>query len=193
MPFGFDPFWGEGNVKIRKKYLLTGILATVLGVSPVVCAGNGDSYFGVSLGNASLDDSEYDSAMTWKIFSGYSVNQNLSLEVGYISFGKMDGPLQPSGKTKTLSSSGFDFSAIGNYPFAGKFAVFGKLGFLVWGSKWNNSGPTEGTVSTGDIDLFYGLGGRFDLSSRMGFLAAWERYTLDDSNDVLSLGLSYRF
>lgn len=180
-------------MKIRKKYLLSSILAAMLSVSPVVYAGKGDSYFGVSLGSASSDDSAYDSAMSWKIFSGYTVNQNLSLEIGYISFGEMDGPVQPSGKTKTLSSSGFDFSAIGSYPFAGQFAVFGKLGFLVWGSKWSNSGPTSGTVSTGDTDLFYGLGGRFDLSNRIGFQAAWERYTLDDDNDVLSVGFSYRF
>lgn len=180
-------------MKARKKYLLTGILAAALGVSPVVYAGKEDSYFGVSLGIASSDDSAYDSAMSWKIFSGHKVNQNLSLEVGYISFGEMDGPIQPGGKTKTLSSSGFDFSAIGSYPFAGKFAVFGKLGFLVWGSKWSNSGPTGGTVSTGDTDLFYGLGGRFDLSSRIGFQAAWERYTLNDDTDVLSVGLSYSF
>lgn len=175
------------------KYLLASVLATVLGASQVVYAGERDSYFGVSLGSASPDNSAYDSAVGWKLFGGYSVNQNFALEAGYISFGDMDGPMLPSGEIKSVSSSGFEFSAIGNYPLADKFAVFGKLGFLVWDSKWSNSGLTGGMIVTGDVDLFYGLGGRFDLSSSIGFQGAWERYTLDDNVDLLSAGIIYSF
>lgn len=180
-------------MKNRKKCLPASIFATLLGASSVVYAGEGDSYVGVGLGSVSPDNSAYDSAMGWRFFGGYSVNQNFSLEVGYISFGDMDGPVTPEGKTKVISSTGFEFSMIGSYPFADKFAVFGKLGFLVWGSKWSNSGPTGGGVSTGDTDLFYGLGGRFDLSSRIGFLGSWERYTLDDEVDLLSASIIYSF
>ncbi|MCF6212292.1 MAG: outer membrane beta-barrel protein [Gammaproteobacteria bacterium] len=177
----------------RKKYLLASVLFTVLSTSSMVHAEKGDSYFGVGLGNASPDDSAYDGAIGWRFFGGHSVNQNFALEAGYISFGDMDGPVTPEGETKVLSSTGFDFSAIGSYPFADKFAVFGKLGFLVWGSKWSNSGPTGGAVSTGDTDLFYGLGGRFDLSDSIGFLGTWERYSLGDDVDLLSASVIYRF
>ena len=180
-------------MKDCKKYLLSSTLAAVLGVSSAVCAGEGDSYFGFGLGNVSPDNSVYDSTMGWKLFGGHSVNRYLALEAGYISFGEMDGPVNPRGKIKTVSSSGFEFSTIGRYPFADKFAVFGKLGFLVWDSKWSNSGPTGGLVTTGDVDLFYGLGGRFDLSSSIGFLGTWARYSLDDEIDVLTASIVYSF
>jgi len=48
-------------------------------------------------------------------------------------------------------------------------------------------------VTTGDVDLFYGLGGRFDLSSSIGFLGTWERYSLDDEIDVLTASIVYSF
>ncbi len=180
-------------MKDGKIYLISSALAAVLGASSAVCAGEGDSYFGFGLGSVSPDNSVYDSMMGWKLFGGYSVSRYLALEAGYISFGKMDGPVMPNGEIKAVSSSGLEFSAIGSYPFADKFAVFGKLGFLVWDSKWSNSGPTGGMVTTGDVDLFYGLGGRFDLSSSIGFLGAWERYSLDDEIDVLTASIVYSF
>ncbi len=180
-------------MKDSNKYLLSSALAAVLGASSAAYAGEGDSYIGFSLGSVSPDNSVYDSTMGWKLFGGYSVNRYFALEAGYISFGDMDGPMMSNNETKIFSSSGLEFSAIGSYPLADKFAVFGKLGFLVWDSKWRNSGPTGGMVTTGDVDLFYGLGGRFDLSSSIGFLGTWERYSLDDEIDVLSASIVYSF
>ena len=180
-------------MKKGKRYLLAGVVAVLLGGVSVVCADEKNSYIGFGVGNFSSDNDAYDSAMGWKIFGGSVINRHFSLQLGYIDFGKMDGPLNATGETIAISTTGFEFSTIGRYPFADRFSVFAKLGFLIWNSTWSNKGPTGGGVTTGDLTLLYGLGGRFDWSRNIGFVGSWEHFSLDDDTSVLSGSVVYRF
>ena len=180
-------------MKKGKRYLLAGVVAVLLGGASVAYADEKDSYIGFGVGNFSPGDNAYDSAMGWKIFGGSVISRHFSLQAGYIDFGKMDGPLNTTGDTISISTTGLEFSTIGRYPFADRFAVFAKLGFLMWTSKWSNRGPTGGAVSTGDSTLLYGLGGRFDWSRSIGFVGSWEHYSLDSDTTVLSASVVYNF
>ena len=179
-------------MKISKNRLLVGVIVMVLGVS-VAHAAERSSYVGFSLGTASSDNSLYESALGWRIFVGQRLGRNFSLQLGYVDFGEMSGPPGTLGGTKNLSSSGFDFSVTGRYPFADRFAVSARLGLLVWDSKWSNSGPTGGDTGTGNSTMLYGLGGSYDYSERIGFQANWDHYSLTDDTTVFSVGIVYRY
>ncbi len=180
-------------MKKAKRYFLAGVVAMLLGGMSAAWAGEKDSYIGFGLGVFSPGDAAYDSAMGWKVIGGSVINRHLSLQLGYVDFGEMNGPLNDVGKTMTISTTGFEFSAMGHYPFADRYSVFAKLGFLVWNSAWRNRGPTSGTVTTGDATLLYGLGGRFDWSSSIGFVASWEHFSLDDDTTAFSGSVVYSF
>ncbi|MCK4586800.1 MAG: outer membrane beta-barrel protein [Gammaproteobacteria bacterium] len=172
-----------------KKYILAGVFAATF------CLASGANaegiYAGISLGNASPEDSAFDSAVGWKLFGGYEVNNNLAIEGGYTSFGEMDGPTI-FGFSTSVEPTGFELAAIGSYPINDQFSFFGKLGFLAWDFKVNIDGL--GSDSTTGTDIFFGLGGKYNLSNNLDLRATWERYTVEGDNiDLLSASVVYSF
>ena len=180
-------------MKNSKNYLYCIMFVVVLTGASLAQAAERDSYMGISLGNASPDSEVYDRALGWGLFGGHRVNRYFGLEGAYLSLGEMDGPVNGVYGATSLSTTAFAFSAIASYPFARRFAVYGKLGLLVWDSKCRKCGITGGTITSGDSNLSYGLGGRFDLSDSLGFLASWDRYPVDTDVDVLSASVYWRF
>lgn len=149
------------------------------------------AYAGFGLGNASPEANGFDSAVGWKIFAGYEINVNFSLEGGYTSFGEMDGPII-SGVSTSIEPTGFELAAVGRYPINDRLSFLGKLGFLAWDFKVNGAGI--GSASTTGTDIFFGLAGEYNLPGNLGVRVAWDRYTVEDDNvDLLSASVVYSF
>jgi len=172
---------------MNKKYLLAGLFVASLGTTSIAAAVAGDTYAGVSVGNASPDSSGIDSAVGWKIFGGYALNEILAVEGGYVSFGKMDGPFASS-----VEPTGFEVAAVGNFPINSQFSLFGKVGLLAWDTKETNTFGNSN--STTDTDVFYGAGGQYEISGNLAVRAGWERYTIEDGDiDFLSASAVFDF
>jgi len=171
-----------------KQHLLSGVFISTF------CFASGANaegvYAGFSLGNASLDESEIDSAVGWKLFGGYEVSDNIAIEGGYTSFGEMD--ISDFWYSATLEITGFELAAVGSYPINDQLSLLGKLGFLRWDAEFDFSGL--GSVSTSGTDIFFGLGGQYNLSDNLDVRATWERYTVEDTDaDLLSASVVYSF
>jgi len=170
---------------MNKKYLLAGLFVTSLGISSIASAGAGDTYAGVSTGNASPGSNLYDSTIGWKIFGGYALNDILTIEGGYVSFGKMDGPTE-SGATTVFEASGFEVAAVGSYSINNQISVFSKIGLLAWDAGLNNPNATGSRNDTG-TDIFFGFGGQYEISGNLAVRASWESYNMDEADvDFLS-------
>jgi len=163
---------------MNKKYLLAGLFVASLGSTSIAAAGADDAYAGFSVGNASPDSSSFDNAIGWKVFGGYQLNEILAVEGGYISFGEMDGPTE-SGATTVFEATGLEVAAVGNYPINSQFSIFGKVGLLAWDGETSNPNPVFSFTDTG-TDVFFGLGGQYEISGNLAMRASWESYTMDN-------------
>jgi len=184
---------------MNKKYLLAGLFVASLGSTSIAAAGAGDTYVGFSLGNVSQDESgvDIDDAIGWKIFGGYALNDVLAVEGGYTSFGDADYTI-PSifapGVSASLETTGFEIAAVGNFPVNSQFSLFGKVGLLAWDSEASASGP-GGSASDSETgtDVFFGVGGQYEISGNLAIRGSWERYTLDGDLDIDFLSASAVF
>jgi len=172
---------------MNKKYLLAGLFIASLGTTSIAAAGAGDTYAGVSVGNASPDSSSFDSATGWKIFGGYELSDVLAVEGGYVSFGKIDSPFASS-----IETTGFEVAAVGNFPINSQFSLFGKVGLLAWDVKTKNIFGNSN--STTDTDVFFGVGGQYEISGNLAVRGSWERYATGDIDiDFLSASAVFGF
>ena len=176
---------------MHKKYLLTGLFVASLGVTSIATAGAGDTYGGATLGNATPDSSGFDSAIGWRIFGGYKLNEVLAVEGGYTSFGEMDGP-DVLGFSTSIEPTGFEVAAVGSFPINSQLSLFGRVGLLAWDFQVNVSGL--GSDSTTGTDVFFGLGGQYEISGNLAVRAGWDRYTIEDGDiDFLSASAVFGF
>jgi len=181
----------EGICMNWKTIVVAGLFLASFSFISATDADAGGAYVGVSVGNASPEDSAFDSAVGWKAFAGYGINNNLAVEGGYTSFGEMDGPTI-QGFSTSVEPTGFELAAVGRYPINDQFSLFGKLGFLAWDFEVNVAGLSAG--STTGTDIFFGVGGEYNLSGNLGVRATWDRYTIEDDNvDLLSASVVYSF
>ena len=75
---------------------------------------------------------------------------------------------------------------VGLFPVANQLSIFGKLGFA------NVDVETPGGSDDG-VELTWGLGVQYDVSTRLGVRAGWQRYETDEEVDLLSVGVVWRF
>ena len=182
---------------MNKKYFLAGLFAASLGSASIATANAGDAYAGISVGNASPDSSGFDSAIGWKIFGGYKLNEILAVEGGYTSFDEMDSPRVFGGMFGVSSSSveptGFEVAAVGNFPINSQLSLFGKVGLLAWDIETSVS-DSAGSFSDTGTDVFFGLGGQYEISGNLALRANWESYSMDSFDiDFLSASAVFGF
>lgn len=153
-----------------------------------------------SITSASLDDT--DTSFGLKL--GYQVTPNFSLEGGYLDLGELvvnatsDGSgflYAPGPVSFTVSADGLFFNGKGILPLNEKFSLYGKLGFLLWDIEGTLSDTTVSVSASDDgNDIFYGIGGSFNITTSIALNADYMFYTLDDGDvDVLSLGIQFGF
>ncbi len=188
------------------------ILLSMLGISS---AANAAGYAGIAIGQASVDVETVDlgptvstdvsdSDTSFKIFGGYTVSENFSIEAGYVDFGEFgvdysDGIDSLSDK---VEATALYVAAVGSMP-VGKAKLFGKLGLAQWDvdASVSSTFGVSGSASASGTDPVIGLGVKFDAADTVELRAEFERYknvgdddkTGESDVDVLSVGAVMKF
>lgn len=165
-------------------------------------------YVGGSLGQSSFDKEIVRELITlgtvdtsdtgFKVFGGYQFNRNVGLEVAYVDLGKASysgfaGPAPVTGGK--VEVTGVNLSAIGAWPVAPNFDVFGKIGFLSWEDKASDvTGGVPFSDKIEGTDLSFGFGAAWHLTRNVRLRVEWERFRVDDTDaDLFSVGAVYKF
>ncbi len=137
------------------------------------------------------------------LFGGYKTNRNFSLQVEYqdqLSFGIDDmfsgsALWVPETQEDDFESSGVFLSGISSYPINESGVLYMKGGLFNWevDSDYYELSETYLGENRG-TDIFFGLGASYDLNTRFGISAEWERYQMEESDvDFLSTKFKYKF
>jgi OOP family OmpA-OmpF porin len=179
-------------------------VVAVAGFSAPAFAQDMGFYIGATFGSATQDGqcegvvagiSCDDKDSAWRILGGYQLNRNLAVELGYHNLGEASA--SGGGLTVTDEVTAWELLAVGSFPLANQFSIYGKAGIY--------RGEVERTVTLGGLsasadesgtEFTFGLGARYDFMPNLGVRAEWQRYMdlLPDVDvDVLSIGLIFRF
>lgn len=153
-------------------------------------------YAGVSIGSASAEDDEsgFDGDDTgFKLFGGYSFNQNFAVELAYFDGGAPDDNF--GAVNVELETTGFIASAVGRLPVSDTVSLFGKIGFASYDLEATaSSGGLSASVDDSDSDLAYGVGASIAVAERFEVRVEWEAVDVQDGAfSFLSVGGLYRF
>ena len=143
----------------------------------------------------------------FKLFGGYQFNPHFAVEGGYADLGKVKGSGVTSGVNLDASTklSAWDVAAVGSWPFASQFSVFGKLGAYYGtvdstGTASGAGGSASAAAKDSNVGFTYGLGARYDFTRNLAARAEWQRYnkmggdnTGKSDVDVLGLSLLWKF
>ena len=193
-----------------KKVLLAAMLGATVMAAPAVsiaqARGETGWYLGGNIGQSKLKDgcsglggsgiSCDDKDTAFKILGGYNINRNFAAELGYTDLGKAKA--SGLGLTDELKATAWELSAVGSYPVANQFSVFGRLGLYFADAKENTN--FAGNFKHTNNDLTYGFGVRYDFSRDFGVRGEWQRYgkvgggAIGKSDiDVISVGVVWNF
>ena len=137
----------------------------------------------------------------FSLFGGFKASQNFSLQLEYqdeLSFGVDDlfsgaSLWVPESSGELLDTNGFYFSGIQSYPINNNGVFYMKGGLFSWQVDTDYYQASEYYLGQNHgTDVFYGLGASYDLNTRFGISAEWERYQLEES-DVDFLSTKFRF
>lgn len=187
-------------------------MASALALSTPATAGFFDltlaPYLGGSLGQAqpnitcpaatTCDDKD----IAWKIYGGLEVNEYMSMQVGYVDFGKAKYSGTAIG---TRETNGMTFELVGTYVVNPSFTLIGKGGMNILGTRVDGNAALVATGHEADTDLEWslGLGAQYNFTPTMGLRMEWDRYfnvgspdvtsTREADIDLLSAGLVFKF
>lgn len=162
------------------------ILVMALFFTALLADRDGGPYIGIGYGTSSYSDDSYytdikeSSSKAMSIYGGAYINEHLSVEVGYASFGSSaDGFLvDNSGTDESLSFSAFTISTLGHYAFFDDLLdVYARLGVgQMSGSELDNTGFTAQ----------YGVGLGLRINEWLGLKIAYDRYQFTYKEPVSS-------
>ena len=181
------------NVRNWKRFVFASVAVMLFAAAGTAAA---QGYIGAGAGITKMDlcddlgatacDDE-DTGM--KIFGGFKFNPNFGLEASWVDLGEVSA--SASGVTVTGEVDGFGLAVMGMIPLNEKFGFFGKVGAYMWDA--TVSGP-GGSVSDDGTDIMFGAGVNWNLTTRFGLRAEWERFDIDgDDVDFLSIGAQFNF
>lgn len=187
-------------------------LMLVLSAAAAPAAAQDGFYLGASLGQAEFrktcelytagtcdaDDTAY------RLFGGYRMNPNASIEVGYGAVGEVlvnavniaaGVPVSFEATLKAL-----DVSLIPAYHFSDRFGIFGRIGIYRSQLEVRGTGATAGATSEHNTGLTWGAGLRFGFGRSIAARAEYQRFssvggssTGEADIDFMSLGLELAF
>lgn len=150
--------------------------------------------------NVSLDDTSYG----WKAFAGYRFDWPLAVELGYTSMEGLDSTITVNSSNPNLNADvrrehpikGHGVALALLVPVSWKsLTVFGKFGGWLWDADVDiNLGGSVLNADDDGVDLLFGAGAQYFLTSNLALRAEFERYYLDrDESDLWTLGGVIRF
>ena len=194
-----------------KKLLLTAI--TTAALLPLSTTAQADAhssetftsgmYIGASYGkgkhNLAFDDPSLNpyfdgDVTTMSAFVGMDLNETFALEGFYTNLGESQVFVNASNNAKIkITTMGIAIKAGTN--LTNDIRGYVKVGYHSWKSKVNDLSADVATTEKEDgTDVLYGIGVEYKLSDSTAIIAAYDRYTVDDSNGTdMSIGIKYRF
>jgi OmpA-OmpF porin, OOP family len=184
-------------------------LASAMAFTGPALAQDTGFYAGLHIGQSKAKDacedltSCDDKDTAWKILGGYQFNRHLAVEIGYTDLGEVSA--DDLGATVSIESTAFEVVAVGIFPIANQFSVYGKLGMYRGDTDTSASGPGgSASGSESNTDLTFGIGVRYDFTRNLGVRAEWQKYsdvsandldggTVEADVDVISVGVIWRF
>lgn len=149
-----------------------------------------------------------DRNLAYKLYGGYQINENFSLEAGYFNLGQFGytATTQPAGTLAgKIKLQGINLDVVGLWPITGKFSAFGRAGLNYAEAKdsFVNTGavdvPVDPNPSKSEVNYKAGLGIQYNFNKSLAMRLEGERYRINDAVgnrgdvDLYSLGLVYWF
>jgi len=130
-----------------------------------------------------------------KLYGGYSLTPNFSLEAGYADLGRVKSD---AGR---LRANAWFLDAVGTLPLGNDFSLLGRVGVVNGQLKRDlNGSQIDGSLSDSERNSGYKLGAglQYDFNKNTSLRAEWEHYRFDalDSTprtNLLSVGVNYKF
>jgi OOP family OmpA-OmpF porin len=197
-----------------KKSLL--LFVASLFVSTSVFAQESKWYMGASAGQtkfdtgitpitASLDDKD----SGFKIFGGYDIDENFSVEAHYVDFGeaslsgtngqtfRIDGTTYQFNSAASIKSkaSAWGVAVIAGIPVTESVRPFAKVGFNRVSNELTVTGTTATSTKENSTESLYGVGVEYSLTKAIALRIEYEIHNGDDDAEakLLSAGLKFRF
>lgn len=148
-------------------------------------AADGDGYFGFGFGTTDGNAFFYESGTPIKLFVGYDVSKNISIEGAYAYTGDMrfDESARPSYGTAegiSFSISGISTSVVLKYPiYTDKLYGFSSVGLYSWKYQETTAGSPVPDTLKGGVDPVLGIGGGYAISDNFAFRGLWTRYLIE--------------
>jgi OmpA-OmpF porin, OOP family len=160
-------------------------------------------YMGAGVGATKIDDEGFDeidfddSDTGFKVFGGYSFNQNFAIEATYFDLGEGSGGFDDLGDIVNfdVGVSGFGVSAVGVLPLGDTFSLFGKVGYASYDidAHVDIVGVGSGSSKESESDLMYGAGGALSFG-QFEARAEFEAINVDGGDaNMLSVSGLFRF
>jgi len=126
----------------------------------------------------------------YKLFIGGRLHEMVSVEAGYIDFGKA------SRDGGSIDAHGATLSLVGSVPVAEGISLLGRVGTTY--ASTNRSAAVGSTGSENGFGVHYGAGVGFSLTRTVQLVAEWERHQVEfrDSRrdlDIYGVGMRFRF
>ena len=202
---------------MKNKKLLVALALASFGTSGVQAVEFYPGYFGISVGQAEVDDfcsgaeisSCDDSSVTGRIYGGTEYIGFANVEFGYryIDEVSASGTVEGLGfASAELDGHFFDATLQLGMPRSGRFKVFAKAGVMFWQLNYEataqtSSGNLRFSDDDTDFSLRTGLGASFDVSENFRVRADWD-FLMDVGDDdeygesdinVFSIGPEFLF
>jgi len=166
-----------------KKVLFAAALAAACGVA------SAEGYAGALIGLAQINTdcktiSCDDKGTGMKVYGGYEVAPNISVEVGYTSLGKVKGT---NGTTGDIKGTAISVVGAFRFPIADEFTGVGRLGLAsVSGKTSGTFSGTSGSKSKSAIKLYTGLGLEYAITKEIKAVAAFDLTNVEVESSALS-------
>ncbi len=160
---------------------------------------------GANTTNISVDESR----IGWKLNVGFEVTNNVAIEAGYMDLNEVNAELNPvvsdpelffnnSQKINPNSADGFTLGSVYRYDITDNIGLTGSVGVFNWEGDFNtqslNNNQSIGNDGNKGTDLYFGVGGGYQLSQDVSLSIEWEQYQLDnDKAEMWSIGVNYHF
>ena len=166
----FKPFQPFGHSFANKPQIYGGV-------------GVGSARLGSNCGNGNACQKD---DMSWKIYGGYRINNQLAVQASYVDLGNFGSD------NNQTAIRGISASVLSPFAINEQLSIFGKAGFFKWESK-----TAQGTKIT-DIDPTFGVGVDYQFNENIAIRGEVDHYKdLGLSKDnaanfqVLSVGVNY--
>lgn len=175
-----------------KKILFAAALSAACGLASA--QGYAGAVAGLAKANFDCRASSCDDSSTGvKVYGGYEVNPNISVEVGYINFGKVK--LKGSASTSEVKGSAFVVTSAFRFPIAAQVTGVGRLGLARVKAKYSSDMPGVESDSTSATKLYAGMGLEYAIAKNIKLVGAFDMTGADveiggraESNTVYLLG-----